>query len=181
MITVKITKNFKDIDVNLPELKKLTKAICKRFKLAKAAISIGIVDDTEIQKLNEKFLNCNCATDCLSFDLSNHTAEAETSDSQTTDKNLKLEIRNRKSFDLIVNGERAVKEARLRGHSPHAELALYITHSLLHNIGLDDSTQSQAKKMHDIEDEILQQHGFGIVYNKSIRAQEHKSVKIKNT
>ena len=48
-----------------------------------------------------------------------------------------------------------------------AELALYITHGLLHNLGFDDSTEMQAKKMHDTEDEILRQSGFGLVYNKS--------------
>ena len=67
---------------------------------------------------------------------------------------------------MVVNGEMAVREAKLRGHSSEAELALYITHGLLHNLGFDDSTQSQARKMHDTEDEILQQLGYGLVYNK---------------
>jgi len=65
----------------------------------------------------------------------------------------------------VVNAEKAVKEAKLRGHSAQAELALYITHALLHNLGFDDSTQVKAKKMHDTEDEILQQFGFGLIYN----------------
>jgi ssRNA-specific RNase YbeY (16S rRNA maturation enzyme) len=39
----------------------------------------------------------------------------------------------------------------------------------LHNIGFDDSTKEKAKKMHDTEDEILQQLGYGLVYNKSAR------------
>jgi len=145
-IVVQIAKNFKDIDVNMPRLKKLVKAVCTRFKLSKATVSIAIVDDAEIRKLNKQFLNRNCPTDCLSFNLS---------DDDT-----------RKSFELVVNAEKAVKEANLRGHSSEAELALYITHGLLHNLGFDDSTQGQAKKMHDAEDEILQQLGYGLVYNK---------------
>jgi probable rRNA maturation factor len=72
-----------------------------------------------------------------------------------------------KSFELVFNAEMAVKEANLRGHSSEAELALYITHGLLHNLGFDDSTQSQAEKMHNIEDEILQQLGYGPVYNRA--------------
>jgi probable rRNA maturation factor len=59
----------------------------------------------------------------------------------------------------------AVKQANMRGHSSEAELALYITHGLLHNFGFDDSTQKQAEKMHNIEDQILQQLGYGPVYN----------------
>ncbi len=146
-IVVQIAKNFKDIDVNMPRLKKLVKAVCTRFKLSKATVSIAIVDDTEIRNVSKQFLNRSSTTDCLSFNLSDNDAQ--------------------KSFELVVNAEKAVKEANLRGHSSEAELALYVTHGLLHNLGFDDSTQGQAKKMHDTEDEILQQLGYGLVYNKS--------------
>jgi probable rRNA maturation factor len=146
---VQITKNFKNIDIPLPKLKKLVKVICNRFKLSKATISIAIVDDTQIRKVNKQFLNQDLPTDCLSFNLSENDTNPV------------------KSFELVVNAEMAVKEANLRGHSSEAELALYITHGLLHNLGFDDSTQSQAEKMHNIEDEILQQLGYGPVYNRA--------------
>lgn len=146
-IVVQITKNFKNIKIHTPKIKRLVEAICSRFKLSKVTVSIAIVDDAEIQRVNSLFLNRNCPTDCLSFDLSNG------------------DVNSLKLFDLIVNAEKAVKEATLRGHSGEAELALYITHGLLHNLGFDDSHEAQAKKMHDIEDEILQQLGYGFVYN----------------
>jgi probable rRNA maturation factor len=151
-ITVHIAKDSKDIEVRLPELRKLVKAVCNRFKLSKAAVSISIVDDAQIRKLNKQFLNSKSATDCLSFDLSDDEVPQPP-----------------KLFELIVNGEMAVREANLRGHSSEAELALYITHGLLHHLGFDDSTESQAWKMHDMEDEILQQLGYGLVYNKGER------------
>jgi probable rRNA maturation factor len=148
-IIVQIAKNFKNIDIHPPKLKKLVKTICDRFKLSKATISIAIVDDTQIRKVNKQFLNYDNPTDCLSFNLSENDTSSV------------------KSFELVVNAEMAVKEANLRGHSSEAELALYITHGLLHNLGFDDSTQDQAKKMHDTENEILQQLGFGPVYNRA--------------
>jgi len=148
-IIVKITKNFKNIDILPPKLKKLVKITCSRFKLSKATISIAIVNDTQIRKVNKQFLNKDRSTDCLSFDLSD---------------NKKNSI---KSFELVVNGEMAVRQANLRGHSGEAELALYITHGLLHNLGFDDSTKKQAEKMHNTEDQILQQLGYGPVYNKA--------------
>jgi len=49
-------------------------------------------------------------------------------------------------FELVVNGEMAVRQALLRKHSSQAELALYITHGLLHNLGFDDAAEDQAKK-----------------------------------
>jgi probable rRNA maturation factor len=153
-IVVQIAKNFKSIDVDLPKLEKLVTAVCARFEILKAAVGIAIVSDTEIRKLNKQFLNHSFTTDCLSFDLSD------------------LDTDSSKSFELVVNAETAVKEANLRGHSSEAELALYITHGLLHNLGFDDSTRGQAKKMHNTEDEILQQLGYGLVYNKGTRTQK---------
>ena len=158
-IVVQIAKDFKNIDICLPRLKKLVKAICNRFTLSKATIGIAIVDDAQIRRVNKQFLNRNSTTDCLGFDLSDD------------------DMNSAKSFELVVNAEMAIKEASLRGHSSEAELALYITHGLLHNLGFDDSQQGQAQKMHDTEDEILQQQGYGLVYNKSIRAQEQKSTR----
>jgi len=146
-IVVEITKEFKNIDVCLTRLKKLVKAVCNRFKLSKATISIAIVDDAQIRKVNKQFLNLDSTTDCLSFDLSDDNTEAL------------------KSFELVVNAEMAIKEAKLRAHSSEAELALYITHSLLHNFGFDDSRQDSLQKMHETEDEILQQQGYGLVYS----------------
>jgi probable rRNA maturation factor len=159
-IVVQIAKSFKDVELNLPKLKKLVKAVCNRFKLSKATVSIAIVGDAEIRKLNKQFLNCDSVTDCLSFDLSDDSAET------SAISDLRSPVENGKLFELVVNAERAVKEAKLRGHSSEAELALYITHGLLHNLGFDHSQQAKAKKMHQAEDEILQQLGFRLVYNK---------------
>jgi len=154
MIAVQIAKNFQGIEMSLRKIEKLVRAVCNRFKLSNATVSIAIVDDTQMRRLNTQFTNRKSTTDCLSFDLSD-------------DENRKSKIVNRKLFELVVNGELARKEADLRGHSCEAELALYITHGLLHNLGFDHSTQNQAKKMHNTEDEILQQFGYGSVYNKS--------------
>jgi probable rRNA maturation factor len=162
MVRVQITKSFQDIDVSVRKLQELVKTICRRFDLSKAVISIAIVDGAQMRKLNRQFLGRNASTDCLSFDLSEGD-ECRRSSSA--------------SFELIVNGELAIKEALLRGHSSEAELALYVTHSMLHNLGFDDSTQEQAHKMHDAEDEILRQFGYGVVYDKKVRSQKCKSTK----
>jgi len=152
MITIQVAKNFDSPDLCLPKLRKLVKAVCTRFKLRKALVSIAIVGDDEIRKLNKIFLNRSRSTDCLSFDLSEDKSSSP------------------KSFELVVNAEKAVREAKLRGHSSQAELALYITHGLLHNLGFDDSHRGQAAKMHALEDRILKEIGFGLVYNKSAKS-----------
>jgi len=147
-ITVQITKKIESIDINLRSLKRLVKTICTRFEISNAAVDITITGDAEIRRVNKRFLNRVYTTDCISFDLSDNTNPS-------------------KLFELIVNGELAVRQAGRRGHSPEAELALYITHGLLHNLGFDDLKDKQAKKMHNTEDEILQQFGYGLIYNSS--------------
>jgi len=159
-VVVQITKNFDAIDISVSRLRKLVTAAYSRFARddmqrtrqkvpGKAAagceISIAIVDDAEIRRLNRRFLNRNAVTDCLSFDLSDSQGE--------------------RAFELVVNAQRAVRQAGRRGHCAEAELALYVLHGLLHNLGFDDSTSAEAKKMHNAEDEILQQQGYGWVYN----------------
>ena len=158
-IVIQVIKKLKDIDMSTLKIKKLAKAICNRFVIDESQetryeINIAIVDDNEIRKLNKQFLNSESTTDCLSFDSSNDQMGP-------------------KIYDLVVNGEMAVRQANQRGHSSEAELALYITHGLLHNLGFDDSTKKQARKMHETEDKILQEFGYGIVYNKSIKSKEH--------
>jgi len=144
-VTFEITRG-----IACPEqkLRKLVRAVCKSFGLSDAEVCIVIVGNNQIRLLNEKFLNRKTITDVIAFDL--------------TDKD-----DSRKSFELIVNAQKAKTEAAKRGHPFEAELALYITHGLLHNLGYDDHNPIEAKKMHRLEDEILCQHGFGIVYVKS--------------
>jgi len=123
------------------------------------SISIAIVGDGEMQKLNKQFLNRNRTTDCLSFDLSDDADKSAIFDFRTP-------IGSRKFFELVVNAEMALREANRRGHSGEAELALYIIHGLLHNLGFDDSRHTKTREMHRTEDEILQELGFGSVYNR---------------
>jgi len=146
-IVVHITKSSDQVTFDLAELEELVKSVCHRFNVFRAIISIVIVDDAEIRRINKRYLNCNRSTDVISFDLSEEDEDSE------------------KVFDLIVNAEMACSEARRRGHPHRSELALYVTHGLLHNLGFDDSTAEQAEKMHETEDDILRQQGFGSVYD----------------
>ena len=147
-MVIQVAEEFDGLEVDLPKLENLVRGVCKRFRLSKATISIAIVDDAQIRKVNEQFLGRDTPTDCLSFDVSDEGANCA------------------KSFELVVNAESAIREASMRGHSSESELALYVTHGLLHNLGFDDSTDNEARKMHDTENEILEELGYGSVYGR---------------
>jgi probable rRNA maturation factor len=145
-ITVYVRRKFKGIPCPVQTLKKLVRAVCRRFGITNLTVSITVVDDKLILDLNKKFLRHTYVTDCLAFDLSQPDGK-------------------HKWFELVVNGQRAKSEAIKRRHSQQAELALYVTHGLLHNLGFNDLRASEARKMHLFEDEILKQQGFGRVYD----------------
>jgi probable rRNA maturation factor len=120
-------------------------SLCGRFGIQNATISVAVTDDAGIVKVNKRFLKSGKKTDVISFDLS---------DEQTGEY----------VFDMIVNGELALRESAARGHDAQSELVLYILHGFLHNMGYDDLEPAQFKKMHKAEDEILEEFGYGATY-----------------
>ncbi|MFA5423113.1 MAG: rRNA maturation RNase YbeY [Phycisphaerae bacterium] len=146
-IDIQIARLCDKIKLPSKKIEQLINSICLRFGLSKAIISIAIVDDEHIIKLNEKYLRSKKVTDCLSFDLSDGQSPGE------------------KCFEIVVNAELACRTAEQKDHSPRAELALYIAHGLLHQLGFDDQTGEQARQMHRTEQEILQSLGYDFLYD----------------
>jgi len=146
-LQVQFDRQYPDLKADLLKLEKLVRTICETFECPDATVHIAIVDDAGIIEVHRKFLQKETTTDVISFDLSD-------------------EFEPGRTFQIVVNAEMADRQAAKRGHDSEAELALYITHGMLHNLGFDDAEAEQAQKMHETEDEILQQLGFGIIYYK---------------
>lgn len=142
---VEIDCEIENADLDIEAFEKLTIAICRRFDVTAAAVSIAIVGDNEIIDVNEKFLQKSTTTDVISFDLT----EPGTGE---------------RIFDIVINADEAARQAEKRAHPLNDELALYITHGLLHNLGFDDADDEDARQMHNTEDEILTQNGYGVTY-----------------
>jgi probable rRNA maturation factor len=132
--------------IDLHRLEEAIRHICDKFALKQADIQIQITDDKGISSVHGQFLNDPSVTDVISFDLTDDAGCC---------------------FQLVVNAEMARRKADTFGHSAEAELALYIIHGMLHNLGFDDTEPNAAKKMHETEDSLLQELGFGIIYMKN--------------
>ena len=143
-ITIEFTEDFKGIDFDRGRLRKMVEGVCHQFGLCSAVVSIAILNDESVREVNRRFLKKDEATDVISFDLSDG---------------------DEKSFELVINGEKAQREGVERGHGAEGELALYVVHGLLHNLRFDDSDEAGAEKMHRQEDEILRQFDYGIIYD----------------
>ncbi len=148
-IQVNIEQEFAGVDYEPTELQQIVKAVSAEFGIDSASINILVAGDEKIIEVNKQFLNRDSATDVISFDLSDD----------------KYTVR---LFDIVVNAEMAIRQAKKRGHDSKAELTLYIIHGLLHNLGFDDTTEEEADRMHQMEDKILTKYGFGKVYNTEV-------------
>lgn len=141
-----------DVQVQTPQvdIELLTRAIqvaMRRFRERQATITITVVGDERMRSVHEEFLKSDETTDVISFDLTD-------------------EFERNRVFEIVVNAEMAVRQAEQLGHNVQAELALYVVHGLLHNLGLDDADPYRARQMHDVEEFVLEKIGFeGIYYD----------------
>ena len=108
---------------------------------------MALVNDATMARLNRKHLGHNGPTDVLSFDLRDDVNTNTTVDGE-----------------IVMSVDMAARQARQRGHTVEAELALYAVHGTLHLLGYDDRRKADAARMHEMEDEILYSIGFGTVY-----------------
>ncbi len=109
---------------------------------ARGTISIAIVDDRTIHKINRQYLHHDYPTDVLSFRLDddrvNGFIEGEVIVSHDTAKRVSVDF---------------------AWHASH-ELLLYIIHGTLHLTGMDDSTESLRRLMRTAEDRYLAKVGI---------------------
>lgn len=109
--------------------------------VVEASVSIALVDDATIHDANRRHLGHAWPTDVITFRLSD-----------PDDPVLEAE--------LVLSAEMAAATARETGADPHAELALYLVHGLLHLCGFDDLTPEAAAAMRRREDEVLNTLGL---------------------
>jgi probable rRNA maturation factor len=144
-IKIHIADMYLRLDFNAARLKRMLRTLCLRFAIERADISIAIVDDKQIKKVNNEFLGHSYVTDVISFDLS----EADSSG---------------RGFEMVINAQEALRQAKNRRLEAEAEFVLYVLHGFLHNVGFDDAKHRDAARMHKLEDEILEEFGYGITY-----------------
>ncbi|NUM35888.1 MAG: rRNA maturation RNase YbeY [Candidatus Brocadiae bacterium] len=102
----------------------------------KYRLSVVYVDDKEITKMNERYLQHEGPTDVLAFPISS------------------------KEGEIVVSAETALREAKERDVESEGELLLYTLHGTLHLLGFDDKEKEESMKMHAVEKQILTQLGY---------------------
>lgn len=115
-----------------------------------AEVSVTIVDDAEIQRLNEEFRNINCPTDVLSFPMG---------DDDGFDVNPETDACI--LGDIVISLEKAILQAEEYGHSLEREIGFLTTHSMLHLFGYDHVNDPEGEKtMISKQEKILDKLGI---------------------
>jgi probable rRNA maturation factor len=106
-------------------------------------VSISIVDDAEIRRINREFLGHDEPTDVIAFDLADPVEPGT-------------------AGEVVVSAELAERVARELGHAPGSELFFYICHGLLHLCGWDDGTLETRRSMLARQAEYLSRLGMRV-------------------
>ena len=130
----------------------VTEMIFTDFGYEQSELSIALVDDVEIRKLNKQYLNHDYATDVISFaiDVSDFSIVGQ----------------------LIISTETAKRSAEEIGASMQHELMLYVIHGTLHLVGLDDTDNVSAEKMRAAEADYLGRFGIAHVWETDLETSE---------
>ncbi len=151
MAKIEITDLQDHVDLDRRLLLQVMRRAMKEEGRTARSLSIVLTDNRHIRDLNREYVGVDTTTDVISFPL-------EDLDWPLAGYNGGI------NGEIIASAELAYEQALARDLDPRAELLLYVVHGLLHLIGYDDRTPSDARRMHAREDELLQQFGFGSVY-----------------
>ena len=99
-------------------------------------LSVLLTDDSLMRHLNYDYRQIDDTTDVLSFAMNEGTALA-----------LPPSKRYKLLGDVVISIDKAIKQAKEQGHSIKREMALLITHGVLHLLGYDDVTEEGLKEM----------------------------------
>jgi len=117
---------------------------------AEAELSLAVVDDEEIRRLNGQYRQVDAPTDVLSFPL----LELEPGAPIPADEVPPV------LGDVVLSLAHIYRQAEAFGHSPEREAAFLAVHGLLHLLGHDHQTPAEEARMFALQEEILGRAGL---------------------
>jgi len=167
------------------DTRQLTHAISRALQVeqvASAVISVSIVDNAAIHKINREHLQHDYPTDVISFQLDfaiqgeaddleededEHEVEVDDSGVDLQAVEPRSELRAQGAMiegEIIASAQMAVEMASSGQWSAMNELTLYVIHGLLHICGYDDLTPDEKFIMRGRECAVLHELGLTPVY-----------------
>jgi len=137
-MSVDIVTSGKGRKVSTQKIKSKAIRILKLLKENQSELSLALVGNREIRKLNSQYRNKNEPTDVLSFPLEGDLPKGK-----------KL------LGDVVISVEQAEKQAREGMKTLEKELEILLIHGILHLLGYDhEVSPKEAHRMHRMEKRI---------------------------
>ncbi|HOF65047.1 MAG TPA: rRNA maturation RNase YbeY [Bacilli bacterium] len=108
-------------------------------------VEVQIVDNKTIKDLNKNYRNKNEVTDVLSFAF----------DERSEDEVAIISSMPRLLGVIIINGEKAIEQAKEYEHPLKREMKFLFIHGLLHLLGYDHEDEESEKEMFLLQDQII--------------------------
>ena len=153
-MNIEIANQQQSLAVNLEPLRAAIALVAREADFREGEISLAIVTDEEIHRLNQKHLNHDYETDVLSFVFERHSGYLE--------------------GEIIVSADTAISASQELSNShetrwpPEHELLLYVVHGMLHLVGYNDKQPAEQQAMRAAERHAMEQLGILMVGVKEV-------------
>lgn len=120
-------------------------------------ISVILVDNEEIRKLNRECRNIDRSTDVLSFPMLDYPSKQVYKDTYLNHKfeTADMDGGNLVLGDMAISLERALEQSVEYGHSFEREVCYLTVHSILHLLGYDHMEEDDKALMRSREEYVL--------------------------
>ena len=122
-----------------------------------AEVNLLLVSDEEIHRMNREFRQIDRSTDVLSFPQVEYTSPADFSWAEEHEADcFDPDSGELVLGDIVVSLDHVKDQAAQYGHGCRREFAFLIAHSMLHLMGYDHMTETEAADMERRQKEILE-------------------------
>jgi rRNA maturation RNase YbeY len=137
--------------------------ILSLLNLPRCELSLVVVTDRKIRRLNREYRGKDAATDVLSFPM-NEAVDFEQSSSACVGRNSGESTGSSRSSappcalgDVVISVETASRQARTLGERPSARMRTLLIHATLHLLGYDhERSPGEARRMFAKEHQLAQ-------------------------
>jgi probable rRNA maturation factor len=140
MLRISIANPY-EYALDFQRLKEAARTVLEGEGVRACKVTLALVDNAHIHRLNKQFLEHDEPTDVLTFPY--------------TDLNSKL-----LEGEVVIGYEVATENAADRGHQLNWELLLYVIHGCLHLCGYDDTDDASVREIRAKERSYLVQLGL---------------------
>lgn len=153
--------NFTQNEINGKLLERVAEACLEEIGAkGKVEISLAIVGEGRMRKLNKLYRGKNRATDVLSFDNKSVLPYLRRAfpriKGSFRDEFVEAPDNVRRLGEVVICYPRAKKQARQAEHSLEKELVILLIHGTLHLLGCDhEKGEKSAREMKEMEEKII--------------------------